>query len=154
MSEEKYKVGEVIEVFAHGDDAKRFWLRRYKMKGYLFDLIDSDTHGMKLKVTGILPEATEEDRLKLVHDFVNLLVKINGGLVQRKGKGHPTAFIDYSGHVNVLYIRVYEDGWSTDHTYDDGVIKYNIDFDDDRFLVKGREVYKELCDKFLGEVTC
>ncbi len=58
------------------------------------------------------------DKIKLAHDIVDIVFDINGGAVSRKGKGHPTAFVDYSGHVNCVSVRIYDHGWVVDTNAD------------------------------------
>lgn len=57
------------------------------------------------------------DRKKLLLDVLDLVLKVNGGLATRKGKGHPTAFYDYSGHTNTLYVHIHPDGWYVEKPY-------------------------------------
>lgn len=51
------------------------------------------------------------DRIEFLHKVLDAVLRINGGAERRNGKGHPTAFYDYSGHVNSIYVVVYPDGW-------------------------------------------
>lgn len=51
------------------------------------------------------------DKTKFIHKVVDIVLRINGGPVSRVGKGHPTAFVDYSGHVNMIRVTVYDTGW-------------------------------------------
>jgi len=39
------------------------------------------------------------DREKFLQKIVNEVMRINGGPVSRKGKGHPTASLYFSGHI-------------------------------------------------------
>lgn len=65
-------------------------------------------------------------KLKIMHEAICLGMKINGGAVERNGHGHPTAFIYYSGHINVLEIEIHENGWVADS---DPEKRYRLDFD-------------------------
>lgn len=85
-------------------------------------------------------------REKMLHHLLDLVMEINS-LECRKQDitgNKPTAFIEYSGHVSVVYIRVYMNGWSdgkevlSDKNYD-------IYFDKDGFsLSKYKQICKEL----------
>lgn len=46
--------------------------------------------------------------------ILKIVEEINGGFVERLGKGHATAFFEYSGHENSIYVTVYTDGWYSD----------------------------------------
>lgn len=59
-----------------------------------------------------------DEKIKLMHDVIDIAMRINGGAVQRCGYGHPTAFFYYSGHVNIMVVNVHEDGWVRNSSYD------------------------------------
>ena len=42
---------------------------------------------------------------------LDLALEINGGAVRRNGKGHPTVFCNYSGHINRIDVDVHPTGW-------------------------------------------
>ena len=54
------------------------------------------------------------DKKKFMLDILDLVLKVNGGIATRKGKGHPTGFYKYSGHTNTLYVYINPDGWYID----------------------------------------
>lgn len=92
------------------------------------------------------------DRIKFLHGVLDVVLRINGGVEERNGKGHPTAFFDYSGHVNCIYVSVYPDGWvSSDKEPEQRreCFMFNFDYDDERnmaTLVKLIDLEKELCE--------
>ena len=45
-------------------------------------------------------------------EVLSLVLRANGGIEYRNGKGHPTGFFDYSGHVNTIYVSIFPDGWA------------------------------------------
>lgn len=51
------------------------------------------------------------DKKKLMLDILDLVLKVNGGIATRNGKGHPTGFFRYSGHVNMICVSINPDGW-------------------------------------------
>lgn len=63
---------------------------------------------------------------KIMNEAISLAMKINGGAVERCGHGHPTAFIYYSGHINVLEVEIHENGWVSDSEPEK---RYRFDFD-------------------------
>ena len=70
------------------------------------------------------------DRKKLLLDVLDLVLKVNGGVATRNGKGHPTGFFRYSGHVNMIHVSIHSDGW---YRTEDTVSEYEefeFDFDD------------------------
>ena len=47
----------------------------------------------------------------VMFEVLSLVLRVNGGIEYRNGKGHPTGFFDYSGHVNTIYVSIFPDGW-------------------------------------------
>lgn len=92
------------------------------------------------------------DRIKFLHGVLDVVLRINGGAEKRNGKGHPTAFFDYSGHVNSIYVVVYPDGWvASDKEPEQCRERFDFDFDiytDEKnmaTLVKLIDLEEELC---------
>lgn len=54
------------------------------------------------------------DKIKFIHDVLDVVMSINGGTSCRRGNGHPTAFFNYSGHVSCISVDIHEDGWVPD----------------------------------------
>ena len=64
---------------------------------------------------------------------LDLALEINGGAVSRNGKGHPTAFCNYSGHINRIDVDVHPTGWVADDEPDR--FYFNLDKDSDNKLL-------------------
>jgi predicted nucleic acid-binding Zn-ribbon protein len=49
-----------------------------------------------------------------IHEIVDIILDTNGfeGRQRSKTGTMPSVFADYSGHVNQLSVRIYEDGWA------------------------------------------
>ena len=60
---------------------------------------------------------------------LDLALEINGGAVRRNGKGHPTAFCNYSGHINQIDVDVHPTGWVPNDEPDR--FYFSLDDDDD-----------------------
>lgn len=92
------------------------------------------------------------DRIKFLHEVLDAVLRINGGVEERNGKGHPTAFFDYSGHVNCIYVSVYPDGWVPNNKEPEQRMErfmFNFDYDDERnmeTLAKIIKLEEELCE--------
>lgn len=67
------------------------------------------------------------DKEKLIHDILDLVLRINGGTVKRKGKGHPTAFVSFSGHIASVDVQVYENGWDLNCKYPEKSFLFYLD---------------------------
>lgn len=67
------------------------------------------------------------DKESLCHELVNYYIKINGfeGMDE---EGKPTMFIDFSGHVNTIYVRIFPTGWSFDADWDNSDINKKFEF--------------------------
>ena len=93
------------------------------------------------------------DRIKFLHGVLDVVLRINGGAEKRNGKGHPTAFYDYSGHVNSIYVVVYPDGWvSSEEEPEQRRERFDFDFSpysDEKnmaTLAKLIDLEEELCE--------
>ena len=64
---------------------------------------------------------------------LDLALEINGGAVRRNGKGHPTAFCNYSGHINRIDVDVHPTGWVAEDEPDR--FYFNLDKDSDNKLL-------------------
>lgn len=82
---------------------------------------------------------------KIMNEAIRLAMRINGGTEVRSGYGHPTAFIYYSGHINVLEVEIYENGWVAD-AYADISYYFSLDKDEDK-LMQVLENLKEYAEK-------
>lgn len=84
---------------------------------------------------------------KIMNEAIRLGMKINGGAVERCGHGHPTVFIYYSGHINVLEVQIYSDGWAPDEGVSaDTSYYFSLDKDEDK-LMQVLENLKEYAEK-------
>jgi len=68
------------------------------------------------------------DKKKLLLDVLDLVLKANGGIAERNGKGHPTGFFDYSGHTNTIYVTIHPDGWYSSNKGDSPCEKFVFPF--------------------------
>lgn len=91
------------------------------------------------------------DKVKFLRRVLDVVLRINGGVEERNGKGHPTAFFDYSGHVNCIYVSVYPDGWVPSEKEPEQRqerFMFNFDYSDERnmtTLAKLIDLEEELC---------
>ena len=74
------------------------------------------------------------DKESLCHELVDYYVKING-FECRNDEGKPTMFIDFSGHVNTIYVRIFPTGWTANADWDNSDInkKFQFDFDEEDY---------------------
>lgn len=93
------------------------------------------------------------DRIKFLHGVLDVVLRINGGAEKRNGKGHPTAFYYYSGHVNSIDVAVYPDGWvSSEEEPEQRCRRFDFDFhlySDERNMKTLEELIdleEELCE--------
>lgn len=70
-------------------------------------------------------------KIEFMHEVLDLVMQVNGGAVVRNGAGHPTAFYDYSGHVNQIYVHIYPDGWIKDGKDEGDRIRFDLDKPED-----------------------
>lgn len=61
-----------------------------------------------------------EDKRKLLHDILDLVIDINGFEQRREAKipNKPTAFFKFSGHVCDVQVDVHTDGWKPGKSVD------------------------------------
>ena len=69
------------------------------------------------------------DKEKFAKAVFELALEINGGTVRRNGKGHPTVFCNYLGHINRIDVEVHKNGWVPDDEPDR--FYFSLDDDDD-----------------------
>ena len=83
---------------------------------------------MKKKV---LKEQQQETR-EIVKQIFNLALAINpNDTTQDKTGGKPTVFVNFSGHVAGVDVRIYRNGWAPDFAgVDDEMTTYTIRFGD------------------------
>lgn len=87
---------------------------------------------------------TEEGKRELFNAVVDVALAIQGKFESvlapknKKEKATPTVFIDYSGHINTLTVRVYEKGWSFGEPQDLALDFKFIDSDQSDFVKECR----------------
>lgn len=67
-----------------------------------------------------LKKKSDSLKRKAIHSLLDTILDING-LKQSKAEetgGHPTAFMDFSGHVGMFYLSVHSYGWRPDNRPD------------------------------------
>lgn len=69
---------------------------------------------------------------KRLHELLDMCLDTNDLEERQRGKtgDKPTAFFEYSGHVNMLFFRVFPDGWSEESTTNDAIC-FDINLDKD-----------------------
>lgn len=72
------------------------------------------------------------DKESLCHELVDYYIKFNG-FESRNVEGKPTMFIDFAGHVNTIYVRLFPTGWSSGVDWDNPEInkQFQFCFDED-----------------------
>lgn len=86
---------------------------------------------------------------------LKLAMELNPEGTQRKSTGNkPTAFVDFSGHVSALCVRIFSNGWDGWNDNNDADIEYIIwlDWDDaeqrlDKAVETLEKLVKEWSDK-------
>ena len=75
------------------------------------------------------------DKESLCHELLDYYIKING-FERRDEEGKPTMFIDFSGHVNAIYVRIFPTGWSSGVDWNNPDInkKFQFDFEEEDWL--------------------
>ena len=97
------------------------------------------------------------DKESLCHELIDYYVKING-FESRSKEGKPTMFIDFSGHVNEIYVRIFPTGWTIDADWDNPDInkKFQFDFDEDDYrkerLRENVAAFRLLADSLLAKL--
>lgn len=91
------------------------------------------------------------DRIKFMHEVFDLVMQVNGGAERRSGKGHPTAFFEYSGHVNCLYVKVYPDGWTGDLNQEAERFQFDFDLYSDNHNLATLDKLKKHAEEIGGE---
>lgn len=75
------------------------------------------------------------DKESLCHEIIDYYIKINGftSRQQEYTEDKPTMFIDFAGHVNTIYVRIFPTGWSSGVDWDNPEInkQFNFCFDED-----------------------
>ena len=83
----------------------------------------------------LLKEQQNEAR-EIVKQIFNLALAINpNDTTQDKTGGKPTAFVNFSGPVAGIDVRIYLNGWSSSADVDSEMITYTIYLDDESFTV-------------------
>lgn len=87
---------------------------------------------MKKKV---LKEQQKETK-EIVKQIFNLALAVNpNDTIQDKTGGKPTVFVNFSGPVAGIDVRIYLNGWSSSADVDSEMITYTIYLDDESFTV-------------------
>ena len=87
---------------------------------------------MKKKV---LKEQQQETR-EIVKQIFNLALAVNpNDTTQDKTGGKPTAFVNFSGAVAGIDVRIYLNGWSSSADVDSEMITYTIWLSDEQFTI-------------------
>lgn len=99
----------------------------------------------------VLKEQQQETR-EIVKQIFALALAINpNDTIQDKTGGKPTVFVNFSGHVTGIDVRIYRNGWSSSRDVDSEMITYTIWLDDEKFtiLTDDYEPYPEVqeCDQ-------
>ena len=81
----------------------------------------------------VLKEQQQETR-EIVKQIFNLALAVNpNDTTQDKTGGKPTAFVNFSGPVAGIDVRIYLNGWSSSADVDSEMITYTIYLDDESF---------------------
>lgn len=69
---------------------------------------------------GRMKNKSEKRNRELIHELLDLTLDINGMGEPEEGltDNHPTAFLDFFGHVGAIQIRVFTEGWRLGATDD------------------------------------
>ena len=94
----------------------------------------------------------QKETREIVKQIFNLALAINpNDTTQDKTGEKPTVFVNFSGHVTGIDVRIYRNGWSTSRDVDSEMITYTIWLDDEQFtiLTDDYEPYpeEEECDQ-------
>ena len=84
----------------------------------------------------VLKEQQKETR-EIVKQIFNLALAINpNDTIQDKTGGKPTVFVNFSGHVAGVDVRIYRNGWALDIVgVDDEMTTYTIWLGDEQFTI-------------------
>ena len=83
----------------------------------------------------VLKEQQSEAR-EIVKQIFNLALAINpNDTIQDKTGGKPTVFVNFSGHVAGVDVRIYLNGWSSSRNVDSEMITYTIWLGDEQFTI-------------------
>ena len=83
----------------------------------------------------LLKEQQSEAR-EIVKQIFNLALALNpNDTIQEKTGGKPTVFVNFSGHVTGIDVRIYRNGWSSSRNVDSEMITYTIWLDDEQFTI-------------------
>lgn len=96
----------------------------------------------------------EQRQREQLHKLLDIVLDGNG--FEHRGRQRtgtlPTLFFDFSGHVNNLSIRLYEDGWETDAHYQDYDFYLDYDITDEKVEAIRAAVNKALTEKHPSDV--
>jgi hypothetical protein len=116
----------------------------------------------------MVKEQEEQEKREKLHKILDLVIDINGLEPRTAAQNKPTAFLEFSGHVALLQVRVYEKGWERNNgnlsmekkiytdsasckNYDDIIrklerTKVKVKYGDDPHIkcdICGKKIYKE-----------
>ena len=78
----------------------------------------------------------QQETREIVKQIFNLALAINPNeTTQDKTGGKPTVFVNFSGHIAGIDVRIYLNGWSSSADVDSEMITYTIYIDDESFTV-------------------
>ena len=78
----------------------------------------------------------QQETREIVKQIFNLALAVNpNDTIQDKTGGKPTVFVNFSGHVAGIDVRIYLNGWSSSADVDSEMITYIIYLDDENFTV-------------------
>ena len=83
----------------------------------------------------LLKEQQKEAR-EIVKEIFTLALAINANQTNQSTTGNkPTVFVNFSGHVAGIDVRIYPNGWSSSNEIDDVITSYTFWIDDESFTV-------------------
>ena len=83
----------------------------------------------------VLKEQQQETR-EIVKQIFALALAINpNGTLKDKTGGKPTVFVNFSGHIAGIDVRIYLNGWSSSANVNSEMITYTIWLDDEQFTI-------------------
>ena len=87
-------------------------------------------------MTKKLLKGQQNEAREIVKQIFNLALAVNpNDTIQDKTGGKPTVFVNFSGHVAGIDVRIYRNGWSSSRDADSEMITYTIWLDDEQFTI-------------------
>ena len=97
-------------------------------------------------MTKKLLKGQQNEAREIVKQIFNLALAVNpNDTTQDKTGEKPTVFVNFSGHVAGIDVRIYRNGWSSSRDVDSEMITYTIWLSDEQFtmLTDDYEPYPE-----------